>query len=211
MQKVIFLPFFLMLGLQLNAINIQLSNTGSARLDGIFVETKDPEGHTIFCKKEKNVQYQFEPFQVGTNQSSVLPGGWILKDSNGEEYFAVNTRGNFNATPPAQGWDVARAGVGLNVNFEITFINQVQNAAFAIKLTNDSDVQTSVFPNPTSGELTIEAGTAIQRLSLVNMAGQMVLSTLQSNQLNLSQLPNGVYTLLIETSIGRSSKKIIKE
>jgi len=72
-----------------------------------------------------------------------------------------------------------------------------------------------VYPNPTSSTVTIEFQTQEQeraRLRLVDMVGRTVLltsveSTIGTNQteINLSNLPNGVYTLIVD--LGKQSAK----
>jgi hypothetical protein len=70
-----------------------------------------------------------------------------------------------------------------------------------------------IYPNPTNNEINIdteEMGT----LELINMQGQIVDSkslTEKSNNLDLSNLVSGVYTLRIKTDRGIAIRKLIKQ
>jgi Secretion system C-terminal sorting domain len=55
-----------------------------------------------------------------------------------------------------------------------------------------------IYPNPTNGELTIELE-AIDKLELYNHLGQRQLSETQKNKIDLTELPEGIYFLKIES------------
>jgi hypothetical protein len=56
-----------------------------------------------------------------------------------------------------------------------------------------------IYPNPTKGELTIELG-VVDQLELYNHLGQLQLFAAQKNKINLSDLPEGIYFLKIESN-----------
>ena len=65
-------------------------------------------------------------------------------------------------------------------------------------------------PNPTSDILNIETDIPFFETHIVNLNGQVVLKELNSNQINVSQLANGIYFLQVfENSILRGVKKVI--
>lgn len=66
-----------------------------------------------------------------------------------------------------------------------------------------------VFPNPTKGDLQIEAGNlTVKTVNVYNLLGQLVKSS-ENLQNNLSDLENGSYFAVIETDSGTVTKKII--
>lgn len=65
-----------------------------------------------------------------------------------------------------------------------------------------------VYPNPTSGQLTIESLLAIDQVQLLNTQGQEVLQTPQT-QLDVSHLPKGIYYLRLKVANQFTYKKII--
>jgi len=71
----------------------------------------------------------------------------------------------------------------------------------------------AIAPNPTSGLLTVQASDPMQRISVITTAGQQIrlLNNLQENmhQLDLWDLPAGMYFLRIETAEETYTEKVI--
>jgi len=75
---------------------------------------------------------------------------------------------------------------------------------------NESGVSASLYPNPTNGNVTIEAE-GLQRLTVVNELGQVVYDAEVSNDtemLNMSQFGTGVYMIRIYTENGMGVKRV---
>jgi hypothetical protein len=73
--------------------------------------------------------------------------------------------------------------------------------------------ETTVFPNPTRGNLTIESNAKIKSIKILNLLGQTieVKELRQDNfHLDLSQYSNGTYLLTIENEFGTVTKKVFK-
>jgi Secretion system C-terminal sorting domain len=72
--------------------------------------------------------------------------------------------------------------------------------------------QIVLFPNPTTGIINIQApnGLEIKSAVLYDVLGKAVTSPVVNNQINISQLSEGIYILNLETSEGTLTKKIIK-
>ncbi|MCX6197977.1 MAG: T9SS type A sorting domain-containing protein [Bacteroidetes bacterium] len=70
-----------------------------------------------------------------------------------------------------------------------------------------------IYPNPTSGLLTIEKGTeTITHLEICNLLGEVVLvPNAQQHTINLSTLATGMYMLNITTKNGKSSQRVFKD
>ncbi|HRH37469.1 MAG TPA: T9SS type A sorting domain-containing protein, partial [Flavobacteriales bacterium] len=68
-----------------------------------------------------------------------------------------------------------------------------------------------VFPNPSTGDLIVQCGQPMQRLSLFDATGKLVqqhaLAGTTSAALLVEQA--GVYQLLIETKDGRSTQRVL--
>ena len=70
----------------------------------------------------------------------------------------------------------------------------------------------SIFPNPTSKFITIEANTQITNIRVYNQLGEVMLSKSNQNIIDFSNLNKGVYFMKIEDSNGVFSiQKVIKE
>ena len=75
---------------------------------------------------------------------------------------------------------------------------------------NEFGVKASLYPNPTNGNVTIEAE-GMQRLTVVNELGQVVYDAEVSNDtetLNMSQFGAGVYMIRIYTANGMGVKRV---
>ena len=70
----------------------------------------------------------------------------------------------------------------------------------------------NIYPNPTTGLLTVESGTeVITNLEVTNLLGEVVLQPkLAQNTINISSLSTGMYLLNITTKNGRTSQRIVK-
>ena len=89
--------------------------------------------------------------------------------------------------------------VGLNLNYIIDDVTEASEA----------DIQ--VWPNPTNGVLHIAADD-INKVEIRNLLGQLVLRTENEADIDLSGLEDGVYFLMVSDKNGRNSvTKIIKE
>jgi hypothetical protein len=74
------------------------------------------------------------------------------------------------------------------------------------------DITIRVFPNPATSELNIESPNQdITSLKLQNILGQTVLAQDFANTINVSQLPNGIYHLILENDNQLIVKKICIE
>jgi hypothetical protein len=89
------------------------------------------------------------------------------------------------------------------------------NGTFDIKVKNSTDVnefgvKASLYPNPTNGNVTIEAE-GMQRLTVVNELGQVVYDAEVNNDtetLNMSQFGAGVFMIRIYTENGVGVKRV---
>ena len=75
---------------------------------------------------------------------------------------------------------------------------------------NEFGVKASLYPNPTNGNVTIEAE-GMQRLTVVNELGQVVYDAEASNDtetLDMSQFGAGVYMIRIYTANGMGIKRV---
>jgi len=70
----------------------------------------------------------------------------------------------------------------------------------------------TIYPNPVSNVLNIKnAGIEIENVKIYDVNGRLVKEVaLDHNQIDLSQLPKGIYILSIETAVGILREKLIK-
>ncbi len=75
----------------------------------------------------------------------------------------------------------------------------------------DVNTTVNVYPNPASSIINVNAGINIERISIVNMAGQCVYSANENDNnatVNVANLSNGMYFMSVTTANGTTTKKI---
>ena len=68
----------------------------------------------------------------------------------------------------------------------------------------------SVYPNPTSGVLTVNSADAVKAISVYDTTGKQV-STSNTNTVDLSNQARGVYMVQVQTENGSTTKKVVLE
>ena len=69
----------------------------------------------------------------------------------------------------------------------------------------------SVYPNPSKDIVTIDMNHQVTKVSIFNISGQEVQSLKNTKTVDISTLPSGVYTFIIETEDTVGYAKVIKE
>ena len=108
---------------------------------------------------------------------------------------------------------------GVVVSEELVYTFTVtESRSFVAHLTpiegiNENAVNAAVYPNPTSGEVTVECE-GLSHVRIVNAYGQTVYNAdLEGDQtrIDLSQLAKGIYMMHIEAAEGQTVRKIVVE
>ena len=96
-------------------------------------------------------------------------------------------------------------GSNLSATTNITISNQVLEI-------NETKIieQVSVFPNPTSSNLTIETTELIEKVSIYHTTGELV-QTENSAAFSVEQLSRGIYLIEIKTPNGVATTRFVKE
>lgn len=91
-------------------------------------------------------------------------------------------------------------------------IDDVELSGGGVGIGENAEIEVNVYPNPTSDILKIDAEQQIQRIKLVNLVGQIIYESnveAKSYQVNLNNVPDGIYILNLETEGGITAKKIM--
>jgi len=91
------------------------------------------------------------------------------------------------------------------------FINDAFEQTLGITEPNLSTANIKVFPNPASETINIESNMGIDKVEVFNTLGQLLHSTSQINQMDVSQLTAGIYMLKFHVQSKTLTKKIIIE
>jgi hypothetical protein len=99
---------------------------------------------------------------------------------------------------------------GLHHNGEVAFSYTIGNCTTAVDNNIIDKESVEVFPNPARDNLTVSLSEEIKdfQICLINTLGQTVLQT-DLKDINVSDIPNGIYFLKIKTSKFEVNKKII--
>jgi hypothetical protein len=93
------------------------------------------------------------------------------------------------------------------------FIFMIDDVAisFTTSVKNPEVAAFNVYPNPTNGELNITGNERIERVRMVNLAGQVILESVVGNnsfRFDTGNVPAGLYLLNIVTEKGTVTRKI---
>ena len=80
-----------------------------------------------------------------------------------------------------------------------------------LSVNDNTDIQFSIYPNPTSSYITISTSIIDFNVTVYNAIGQRInILELQNNKLDVSQFTDGIYFIKIENDYGGVIKKFIK-
>ena len=140
--------------------------------------------------------FNTDVFDMDENYMSYAANTWMF--SQGQVDVMLSTLNK-------QDWQGGRLNLkNSNVSTNCSgIISSINNLAPNINL--------NIYPNPTKGELFINTSEKIISISACNIIGKdVVLNTyINNNQLDISQLSNGIYFISIYTEKGVITKKII--
>ena len=74
----------------------------------------------------------------------------------------------------------------------------------------DSNSNITLFPNPTTGKVTIVADD-VAKVEVFDPSGRMVAIFHDTNEIDIHNLPSGAYTLRITLSNGTAVKRVVKQ
>lgn len=172
------------------------------------------------------------------NGTSNLPEGEEVKVLNKEDVIIANLKvveGNYLMTTPIYGDDLTtkhKEGISIGEELRFSWNKQVsnftttykgdygtENIKLEFKLANiqNSEPGFKLYPNPTAGQFSIELNGAFENQELsVNIFGldgallQSIENTIDNINVNVSDLPNGVYMIQLVGQDFTETKKIIK-
>lgn len=141
-----------------------------------------------------------------TDSTGIAPGS-LTWSCSVPEWIVWPSESGFRCklwvTTPGQGTLSARINEECDVSFSLDIF------AEWFDVEEHRIVEISVFPNPTHGKFRIEGLEAIE-VQIYNALGQLVKTIQGSNEINISNLPNGLYLLEIIGQNGVATKQIIK-
>lgn len=154
---------------------------------------------------------------IGNNTTPCTRPAWVASTA----YVANDTISYAGVAYKAKWWTQNENPATSGVNGAWATLGNCGSSAnirYANPLVN---IPTEIFPNPTNGKLAIKVGEITSNqmeILLYNTIGQQVISLYKlvdnhtlDTEIDLSDLANGVYTLILETEDMRIVKKVVKE
>lgn len=170
-----------------------LFNFGTGSSD-IFVSKFDSSGNSLWAKS------------AGGNSSDVANS--IYKDANDNLYIA----GNFGSSTVAFGNDTLLGTLPYGASdFFIAKLDNVITGTSELPVVMNNF---NLYPNPVQNELFIESNfEGTQKFEIFNIVGQIIYSYVVDKKavVNMTNLPNGVYLIKLNTGKSTIVKKFVKE
>lgn len=166
-----------------------------------------------FVTEETRIKLNVEATEVGTykfdftNMDQFDAGisvSLLDKYTNKTTDVRANTKYTFEMGAGVNQWGKNRFEIILNGK-ATTGVNE--------NTTNVTAAQLSVYPNPATDVLNISLsnGTSIETVNIYNVSGKLVnTAKVIANQINISDLSNGVYFIEVLTENGKLTTKFVK-
>jgi photosystem II stability/assembly factor-like uncharacterized protein len=170
---------------------------------GQYLEISDD---TLAIGALANSSQTFEIYS-SVNWTIVSNQYWLsLSSSNGIGDASIILTATGNPTTDVRIATLTVSGIG----FDDQIITVIQNAG----ITGISDItkeEYSVYPNPSSSILYFNTNNDVVIATIIDINGKIILSNkIMNNQINISNLQNGVYTVKIETATTILFRKFVK-
>ena len=89
-------------------------------------------------------------------------------------------------------------------------IARIKNLYNTAAVSDSQDLSLRLYPNPAHNFLHIQSKLPVSQISIYTAAGRFIRQAEQTDIVNVSNLPTGIYLLYIETEKGRIIKKFVK-
>jgi hypothetical protein len=86
---------------------------------------------------------------------------------------------------------------------------EVLHLVVLLGIDNNDAINLTIYPNPTMGPVNIE-GAEIRKITVMDQVGRAVMTFDGTNQIDIHELPAGIYTLHIETTLGNTTRRVVK-
>ncbi len=187
------------------------------------IESAFSNYHNTIYLSNTGAVFNWTPYQIENNSTPVSNYN-IYRDDNstGSFHFLDNTTGNqfgytvtdYSSFPNAQYYVEASMINGTCHPTRTAFNASRSNVKYLgttgiAESNNNSSI--TIYPNPAGNTLNIAGITGLTKISLFDIVGKLVIEKEASNNtaIDISQLPVGVYTLLIESKTGRVFNKVV--
>jgi len=175
-------------------------------LDGGTIDTLTLTATDIFEETNTVTFNVSDAYGAIADANIVVAETTLTTNSSGAATIELED-GTYNYTVTADGYQDLTGEVVVNGE-DIT----VTTVLMPVGISNKTQTEVGIYPNPTQGNITIKSNGQIEQLSLFSFDGkQIVLKNSNCNSLNIKHLNSGVYLLMVKTNRAVITKTIIKE
>ena len=187
------------------AINVYLMDTISNNLDmSTFQIVASSHSMNPYFYEGNIIRFDYPNIMLpDSNANEPLSHGWVI--------YKIKTKVGLT-----NGTQIKNTGhIFFDYNTAIvtnTTLNTI-NTTLSV-LENKNELKTLIYPNPSSGTVTLSEIEKESTIEVFNVLGEKVISVQSQNtsvDLNLSELENGIYFVKVSSGKGVVSKKIVKE
>ena len=172
-----------------------------------------PVGQVMSIKLSNHLGGAGETSAIEYVPAPLLTNQWVGLDIPLSSFTAASAPANLSRNAVAQiVITAARADNNVPIKIYMDNIYFHKNTILGVSTFEASKI--AMYPNPTKNSFTIDALENIQKVSIYNLLGQEIISTMPASQsftVNTSDLQAGVYIIKVIINGSVSSSRIIKE
>lgn len=167
---------------------------------------------TLWVKSACTSPHSPERYRIGIYTGSGMPSSSFDFIIISSPLIATQNWQQITYDLNAYGGQSIRVGIQcISTDGYMFMVDDVKITTATLSTNEVSKSKTSIFPNPTHGEINIRTDKKIQLSTILDASGKKVM-TADSEMVNISSLPKGIYLLQVEFADGSTSReKIIKE
>lgn len=200
-----------MIGSNLHYI-VNFENTGTASATNIVVEMDiNPADFDISTLQLQNASHLAYTRLKDDKVEFIMKLANLGSGGHGNILMKIKSK---NTLAPGD-QVINKANIYFDYNFPIATNEAATNIESTLKsaeVTKDESVK--LYPNPTKGDVNIDAGTQIQSVEVYDAQGRIIQRQIginaQRTRLNISDTHNGIYYFKINTDKGVAVEKVIK-
>jgi len=189
----------------LNYVQFTANSTGTVSAGTLTIYSGNALATSIYTQSFSAITIANVGDPIRINLSSALA------ITNGNQYTFeftvdnVNVLAGSNTYAGGNSFQDGSALSSLDIDFEVDITTSV-----GIKKLNTTKI--SIYPNPTTSQLTLNTTEKIERISILDITGKTVKTIiLTNNTIEVSDLTKGIYFLHVQTENGMAVSKFIKE
>ena len=186
-------------------ISVQIQNNSTDTIKELYVQsTRSTRQGSSFCVGHFFIKH-FE-LSLAPNSSTTLLVGSIGTSADASNLTEADASGLIS-----HDFCVNILAPNMEVDTDISNNRLCETTTAYVSIKENTNVEFSVYPNPTSSRLTIKSNEKVLAYRLLNIEGKTVLNDLQPSTLkiNVRNLDRGIYFLEVTTKSGIGTEKVV--